>query len=411
MARLAAEQARARWAGMSMGRAWFIWPLAIVLVGMGWWSAVGPRAVGFAPVEVVGAQAEDTLASGVVLQTAPPPDPLVIDLRQPTLQADAAADTEDAALAQTTTDPPRVNSLAEVALTPTEPRQAAPRPLELSPTPEQPAAAMAQGEFAFDQATTSISAAPLPWGDAQLALASPANPTDTPPSLALPFVIDGPTSPRRAARATAEHVARPVPPAMPDSSRTTRVVYMVDLSGSLVDSLPEAVRYIGDELDRLEQPAVFTVLFFRRGEVIEPPPHGLKPATFDLKWEVYDWIRLERGHLEAGGKATLSDAVLAALRYEVDRVVLLSDDGFGRDRSWTHGPTLLDDIAMTLPNAETVIDTVQFFYRDEAGAMEAIADRFGGGYTFVNRPMPDTEPEFVDLYSELREQGVMNALK
>ncbi|MEO0588221.1 MAG: hypothetical protein AAF078_11330, partial [Planctomycetota bacterium] len=27
-ARGAAEQARSRWAGMSMGRAWFIWPLA-----------------------------------------------------------------------------------------------------------------------------------------------------------------------------------------------------------------------------------------------------------------------------------------------------------------------------------------------------------------------------------------------
>jgi hypothetical protein len=191
-------------------------------------------------------------------------------------------------------------------------------------------------------------------------------------------------------------------PAPPAESRTQRVVYMVDLSGSLVDSLPEAVRWIGEALDALQQPAVFTVLFFREGEVIEVPPVGLKPATFARKVEAYDWMQLDRGHLEAGGKATLADAVLAALRYEVDRVVLLSDDGFGRGLSWVGGPTLLDEIAMTLPNEATVIDAVQFFYRDRAGAMEAIADRFGGEYTFIAAALPDAEPAFVDLYGKLR---------
>ncbi|MEM9253601.1 MAG: hypothetical protein AAGB29_14755 [Planctomycetota bacterium] len=420
----------ARASGLRVPRGWWVGPTAVVAVGVAAWAALGPASVGSRPT-LGPAPAE---GRGIDLSTGVPPavafgrddaaeapadpGPLVIDLQTaaaeeaaresartgrqaPIVEPAETAEPEPAVAVEghEVEDEPIAKPTAMIA----SPAPKAERPAVTEPTETVETATPAPTEVALALAArTGPTAEPEPTAAPRVSPAravtakrsierAQATPADVPPA-------DTPS----ATQAELVALAKPVPPPPPAGSRTQRVVYMVDLSGSLVDSLPEAVRWIGEALDALDQPAVFTVLFFRRGEVIEAPPYGLKPATFVMKWEAYDWMRPEQGHVEAGGKATLSDAVLAALRYEVDRVVLLSDDGFGRGLTWVGGPTLLDEIAMTLPNGETRIDTVQFFYRDAAGAMEAIADRFGGDYTFIGAALPDDEPAFVDLYGKLR---------
>ncbi|MEO0965887.1 MAG: hypothetical protein AAFY08_12290 [Planctomycetota bacterium] len=417
----AAERVR----GVRLQRGWWVGPTGVVMLGLAGWVAFGPASVGTRPSGLGPRSAE---GRGIDLSTGVPPEvafaedeaageaagadeagateavgPLVIDLRAAAAETEATPDlrAEASGKVEVEVDPVAIaeGPGAEAAVAePSEPaEEAAARPSTMTTE-----AAMATGPVEAPATATPATQ----WAEVEASLAMGEAEPSWPWPSAVPSVRSeqtaGSAPDAREVAAEAVALAKPVPPAPPAESRTRRVVYMVDLSGSLVDSLPEAVRWIGEALDGLEQPAVFTVLFFREGEVIEAPPYGLKPATFAMKWEAYDWMRPETGHVEAGGKATLSDAVLAALRYEVDRVVLLSDDGFGRGLSWVGGPTLLDEIALTLPNAGTRIDTVQFFYRDRAGAMEAIADRFGGEYTFIGVALPDDDPAFVDLYGRLR---------
>ncbi|MEM1208100.1 MAG: hypothetical protein AAGI54_02420 [Planctomycetota bacterium] len=444
--------------GVRLQRGWWVGPTGVVMLGLAGWVAFGPASVGTRPTGLGPRSAE---GRGIDLSTGVPPEvafaedeaageaagadeagateavgPLVIDLRAAAAETEATADQRTEASGETETEAEaeaeaeveveaaaiaeRPGVEAAILASPEPAKQAAAQPtamiaavavvsaeFEAVPVAQARPTAMAtelEPKAEPVEAPTATEATQWAEVDASLAMgeAEPSWPWPSAVASARSEPTAGSAPDAREVAAEAVALAKPVPPAPPAESRTQRVVYMVDLSGSLVDSLPEAVRWIGEALDGLEQPAVFTVLFFREGEVIEAPPYGLKPATFAMKWEAYDWMRPETGHVEAGGKATLSDAVLAALRYEVDRVVLLSDDGFGRGLSWVGGPTLLDEIALTLPNAGTRIDTVQFFYRDRAGAMEAIADRFGGEYTFIGVALPDDDPAFVDLYGRLR---------
>ncbi len=191
-----------------------------------------------------------------------------------------------------------------------------------------------------------------------------------------------------------------VEPLADSSQRYHRVAYLVDLSGSLVDAMPQVIEWLGNSMDDLQQPVSFTVIFFRSNEVIEAPPAGLKPGTFRAKYEVFNWMQLDRGNIETGGKADLADAMIATMQYDVDEVFILSDDGFGQDSRWGTDPNLLNEIAALMPQRETRVNTVQFYYRDPAGALEAIADRFGGAYVYEGRPSYP-RPKFLETYGEL----------
>ncbi|MEM9296274.1 MAG: hypothetical protein AAGA57_10765, partial [Planctomycetota bacterium] len=336
-----------RVSGLRVPRGWWVGPTAVVAVGVAAWAALGPASVGsrstLGPVPAEGRGID--LSTGVppavafgrdeAIEASADPGPLVIDLQtaaaEEAARESARAGRPTPILEPAETAEPEPASAVEAREVSDKPITT-PTPAIATPTPEAEPPALAL------QPEPTETATPAPT-EVALALAASIGPTAAPELASAPRIsparavvakrsiplaqatpadaapVDAPS----ATQAELVALATPVPPPAPAGSRTQRVVYMVDLSGSLVDSLPEAVRWIGEALDGLDQPAVFTVLFFRRGEVIEAPPYGLKPATFVMKWEAYDWMRPEQGHVEAGGKATLSDAVLAALRYEVDR--------------------------------------------------------------------------------------------
>lgn len=173
-----------------------------------------------------------------------------------------------------------------------------------------------------------------------------------------------------------------------------RIVYLVDASGSLLDSLPQVIDWLGESLDDLGDHQRFTVMFFRRGDVSEVPPAGLKQATFATKAAVWSWMQPEQGNVLPHGRSDVTGALEAALRYDADDVVILSDDAFSRRAaSADEDAVVLDEVARILDGHDTRVHTVQFFYRDAAGALEAIADRFDGGYEFIEPTPRDTTAE------------------
>ena len=162
--------------------------------------------------------------------------------------------------------------------------------------------------------------------------------------------------------------------------RGERVVYLVDASGSLLDSFPHVVEWLGDSLDALDRQQRFTVLFFRQGQVIEVPPPGLKASRFTSKAKVWNWMQPETGNVLPQGRSGLGEALEAAMAYRPSDVVLLSDDSLSRRGE---GDSIVADVSGALAGRSVVIHAVQFFYRDEAGALEALADRFGGYYDYI----------------------------
>ena len=180
-----------------------------------------------------------------------------------------------------------------------------------------------------------------------------------------------------------------------------RVAYVVDISGSLVDSLADVILWVGNAMDKLEQPAEFTVIFFRKDEVLEAPPVGLKRTSFHTKATVYSWMQLDSGNVKPVGQSDVADALAAALTYDVDEVYILSDDGFGRQSDWGTDARMISSLGRMVGDRPVRINTVQFYYRDPAGALEAIADRFGGEYRFINT-QGKQQPRFViDLFGEM----------
>ncbi len=172
-----------------------------------------------------------------------------------------------------------------------------------------------------------------------------------------------------------------------------RVAYLLDASGSTIDSMPGMVTHLGRMLDTLEPSDRFTVLFFREGEAIEAMGEGLKAADSRTVRRVWDWVQPDEERVDTVGRSDPVVALQLALTYGASEVVLLSDDTFGGSGLSTD--KVVEQIAEVVGRREVKIDTVQFFYADKDGRLAALAKRFGGTYTFIpakhegRAPAPD----------------------
>ncbi len=165
-----------------------------------------------------------------------------------------------------------------------------------------------------------------------------------------------------------------------------KVAYLIDSSGSLVDCLPELVRWVERDIENLGDEASFTVFFFRHGQVFESPPSGLTVATDSAKQAVYDWLGRTAGGMTFGGWSDPLDAIDLAISYGAGSLVILSDDSFGRSLLVNNSSFIADQIRRELrPGMK--IDTVQFFYIDDRLSLKRLAEETGGRYEFI--PPPD----------------------
>ncbi|MEM8737743.1 MAG: FHA domain-containing protein [Planctomycetota bacterium] len=249
--------------------------------------------------------------------------------------------------------------------TPTDPAVVATQP---APQPESATVADEQGR----SAETEIPAAdPTPSGSLALAPSRPPNPVATGPEPSVPAA----TAP------TPEPSPAPAPATPP-----RRVVYVVDTSGSMVDSMNQGVlTWLSQEIRGLSSRDRFTVLFFRSSEVIEVPPQGLKSGDA-ARDEVLAWFSPDQGNVRPRGRSEPFDALQLAGTYEPTEVVILSDDKFG-DRGSRSAAFDARDIAPLFNASSVTVNTVQFYYQNsDDPRLEQIAQRYGGTFEFVEEP-------------------------
>lgn len=165
------------------------------------------------------------------------------------------------------------------------------------------------------------------------------------------------------------------------------LVYLVDASGSLADTLPFVLDELRSSIRKLVPEQRFTVIFFQRNEAIEVPrPHmGLKKATEETKRAVIDWIDPQANNIVPGGASNPEAALERGLQLRPDLMFIISDNITGQGQYAVDQHQLLSLIGQTKQRrgASTMINTIQFLYPDPLGTLKKIAQAHGGKYKFV----------------------------
>lgn len=257
------------------------------------------------------------------------------------------------------------------------PTLAAPTP-RTTPTPTPPIPAAAPTEIATAEPTPSS------------AEKAPSVPDPTGPTLAL---LDPTPTPDPLLTIRPSSVTDLPDQAMPAAIvPARRIVFVVDASGSMVDSMNQgALTWLEKRLESLTDQDEFTVLFFRSNEVIEVPPLGLKSADSLNRDRTLAWVSPNAGNIRPRGKSEPLIALQQAQGYQPTDIYILSDDMFGQRRA--AAAIEARDLEPLLGTTPATVHTVQFFHpTPEDSRLEDIALRFGGTYEFVEEPLFDLDP-------------------
>ncbi len=347
----------------------------------------------------------------VALAPVPTPGPAPASVRTPPPPAAPPAETPEVSAAGT----PGASPAAEVPSPRSPPTPddataaAASATANADPAaPSEPAPPQSAADVAGRTDSTpepgSTLATPLDYEPPQAAATPQAPLADPPaaePSPAAPPAAGAPAAPSPAASpgpASATGVAADTPPPAAVAAGR-RVVFIVDASGSMVDSMNSGVNaWLRDRITGLSDADRFTVLYFRTGEVIEPPPTGLRQASDTNRVRVLDWIAPQSGNIQPGGKSDPLNAFRQAAAYGADEVYLLSDNRFGQTEP--NQPEIgIAELTRALDEDAAVVNTVQFYYRDPDNRLQQIAQHFNGTYQFVDEA--SFQPPPPDLLGEL----------
>ncbi|XAL98603.1 hypothetical protein OT109_13560 [Phycisphaeraceae bacterium D3-23] len=184
-----------------------------------------------------------------------------------------------------------------------------------------------------------------------------------------------------------------------------RLVFLVDCSGSLVDSLPQMLLWLHDAIATLQPGETFTIIFFKKDEAFEPTPPGLKPLTraylADLDRE---WLNPNASPILPAGRSDPAAAFELALTYDPSDIYLLSDESFAQRAGDTTPEEAATFVTETLGDADVRLHGVQFFYDSGDSTLQALAEQFDGSYEFVAETRhPDRDP--IDLLEELENRN------
>ncbi|MEM8782940.1 MAG: FHA domain-containing protein [Planctomycetota bacterium] len=238
-------------------------------------------------------------------------------------------------------------------------------------------------------ATADSGTAPPEAAGAESAEATP--PGGAPPIVSQPTVVAIAT-PDAPQAAPVENLADP---AVLNAPR--RVAFLVDISGTMVDSMPQLRAHLADAIDRLEPDTAFTILLFRQGQAVELPPTGLRLASASARSQAIRWLdgdlRQGAGAIQLGGRSDPTRALRTALSYDATDLVILSDNALGKRAKPNGGDLGLVDLMDALDGRPNLrLHAVQFNYADERQLLRQLTDRFEGNYEFVEEVL-DASPD------------------
>jgi len=206
-----------------------------------------------------------------------------------------------------------------------------------------------------------------------------------------------------------ENDGKPSRPLDPGNGK--RVVFVIDASGSLIDTFPLVLAELRESLvmmgrnydrqieDRGQSDYAFAVLFFRNGEVIEMVDRsgglgpGMKAPDQRNIAASLRWLAPSRSNIAPGGSTSPMPAIEMALRFRPDTVVLLSDNITGTGVYGLDPEAFLDAVIDARGDRNVVFHTVQFLYPDpaesygQAGTLSRLSEMTGGHYMFADEEM------------------------
>lgn len=193
------------------------------------------------------------------------------------------------------------------------------------------------------------------------------------------------------------------PPAALAAGPERRVVFLVDCSGSTIDSATHKLLWVSNAVQALPANERFAVVFFRDAETVQREGGGLAWPTPSVKKRVADWLASPGPNLRPRGTSRVEPAFAAALAYKPDEIVLLSDNRYGRSRANPDADRVRADVRAVLKNRGVQLHTVQFFYEDTSHLLETLAADHGGTFEFwaEDRQAEAPTAEGVDLLRAL----------
>lgn len=168
-----------------------------------------------------------------------------------------------------------------------------------------------------------------------------------------------------------------------------RIGYLIDASGSLIDTLPFVIMELKRSINELSEKQSFTVVFFQGDRAIEAPPAGLKQATPQTKKNVLQWIDPRSGNVTPKGRSNPIPALKQILAYKPQLLYILSDNITGAGQWETNQERLVAEVQVANVGG-TKINTIQFLYDDPLAklgkkrTLELVADKTGGIFKFVD---------------------------
>jgi hypothetical protein len=173
----------------------------------------------------------------------------------------------------------------------------------------------------------------------------------------------------------------------------SRVVYVIDASGTMIAYLQIVLRELARSLDGLTPSQSFGVVFFQENRAIQVPPRNrLIPATPDARSDALRWIR-EGENIIPRGRSNPVAAFEHAMQLKPDVIFLLSDNITGSGIYEIDQGELLARLEKLNPadrltgNRRTLINCIQFLDPDPQDTLRRIAEAHGGprGYKFLSR--------------------------
>jgi hypothetical protein len=150
-----------------------------------------------------------------------------------------------------------------------------------------------------------------------------------------------------------------------------KVVYLVDRSGSMTDSLDIVKMELKRSIGELDDASEFHVIFYSTGPGVEMPARRLVHATERNKEMAFEFI----DQVVAGNGTDPSQAIDRAFAVKPDLIYLLTDGEFDR--------AIVDLVKRRNADGKVRVYTIGFLYHHDE-VLRDIARQNGGEYKFIS---------------------------
>jgi len=157
-----------------------------------------------------------------------------------------------------------------------------------------------------------------------------------------------------------------------ESGGPSKIVYIVDRSGSMTDSIADVKLELKRSINELPDDKEFHVIFYSSGPCLENAPRRLVKATERNKQQAFGFI----DDVIAQGETDPSEAIRRAFACQPEVIYLLTDGEFDR--------SIVPLCKSLNGGGKVTIHTIGFLYKGAETVLKQIADENNGDYKFVS---------------------------